>query len=548
MISLALLWHMHQPDYRRPVTDEFTEPWVLLHGIKDYTDMAAHLERHPQVRCTVNFVPVLLDQIEDYCDQFATGQWRDPLLAIAACPDPDRLTQEQRDWMKGIGFRCHQPTMVDPFAPYRRLRDIRRHIEEFGEGAERYVSSIYYTDLAVWYLLAWTGESLRREESLIPELMSRGGGFTLEERQRLLAALGRALRGLIPRWRALAESGQVELSCTPQAHPLAPLLLDLASAREAWHDCRLPAPPGYPGGRSRVAAHIDAALASHERRFGQAPQGMWPAEGAISTEFVELMGERPLCWAASSATVLYNSAGPAAEIYRPWRLAGQDLQLFFRDEQLSDLIGFEYARWHGRDAARDFCARVERIGHDHPEGIVCVILDGENAWETYPYNGWHFLEDLYGELGSHPTMRIVTMNDACISQRERCSTLPKLTAGSWVYGNFSTWIGDVAKNRAWDLLCEAKLNAQMVLDGGMLDDAAVAAIEARLTVCESSDWFWWFGDYNPAVAVSAFDRLFRENLRDLYRLLKLPAPTALDLPVGAGHGAPEGGGTMRRAH
>ena len=66
MADLAFLWHMHQPDYRHPDSGEFVLPWVFLHAIKDYTDMAAHLERHPGIRCTVNFVPVLLDQIEDY--------------------------------------------------------------------------------------------------------------------------------------------------------------------------------------------------------------------------------------------------------------------------------------------------------------------------------------------------------------------------------------------------------------------------------------------------------------------------------------------------
>lgn len=84
MADLAFLWHMHQPDYRHPDSGNSCCPWVFLHAIKDYTDMAAHLERHPGIRCTVNFVPVLLDQIEDYADQFASGQWRDPLLAIAS--------------------------------------------------------------------------------------------------------------------------------------------------------------------------------------------------------------------------------------------------------------------------------------------------------------------------------------------------------------------------------------------------------------------------------------------------------------------------------
>jgi len=56
---------MHQPDYRDHASGEFLLPWVYLHAIKDYTDMAFHLEQHPQVKVTVNFVPVLLDQLED---------------------------------------------------------------------------------------------------------------------------------------------------------------------------------------------------------------------------------------------------------------------------------------------------------------------------------------------------------------------------------------------------------------------------------------------------------------------------------------------------
>ncbi len=83
-LDLVFLWHMHQPDYRDYSTGDFVLPWVYLHAIKDYTDMAYHLEQHPQVKAVVNFVPILLDQLEDYEHQFATGQIRDPLLRLLA--------------------------------------------------------------------------------------------------------------------------------------------------------------------------------------------------------------------------------------------------------------------------------------------------------------------------------------------------------------------------------------------------------------------------------------------------------------------------------
>ena len=81
-LYLNLYWHMHQPDYRDYLTGEYVLPWTYLHAIKDYTDMAYHLEQNPRARASFNFVPVLLDQLEDYAEQFAAGDIRDPLLAL----------------------------------------------------------------------------------------------------------------------------------------------------------------------------------------------------------------------------------------------------------------------------------------------------------------------------------------------------------------------------------------------------------------------------------------------------------------------------------
>ena len=550
MAEVAFLWHMHQPDYRHPESGEFVLPWVLLHAIKDYADMAGHLERHPGVRCTVNFVPVLLDQIEDYADQFATRVWRDPLLAIAACRDPDRLARQDRDWLLDMAFRCHAPTMLEPFAPYRRLRDIHAFIKSHDGPGIDYLAGHFFADLATWYLLAWSGETLRRDGATIPELMAKGAGFTLADRECLLTTLGGVVKNLIPRYRALADRGQIELACTPGAHPLAPLLLDFASAREAWPECALPAAPEYPGGRSRTLAHLEAVRSSHTRRFGQAPAGLWPAEGALSQAFLAQVGDAGFNWTASSQSVLKNSAGPEASVNLPWQPpigTPGDVTLFFRNERLSDLIGFEYAKWHGRDAAAHFIAELEVAESRDPDAVVPIFLDGENAWEYYPYNAWYFFDDLYGALETHASLATTTLGATAVRHRNVRPALPKLTAGSWVYGTFSTWIGDPAKNRAWELLCDAKQCADRALESTRLTPAERETVLSRLAVCESSDWFWWFGDYNPPQSVASFDALYRENLKALYRLLRLPVPAALEHPISQGGGAAESGGTMRRA-
>jgi alpha-amylase/alpha-mannosidase (GH57 family) len=116
-----------------------------------------------------------------------------------------------------------------------------------------------------------------------------------------------------------------------------------------------------------------------------------------------------------------------------------------------------------------------------------------------------------------------------------------------VHGTLATWMGDPAKNRAWDLLCEAKEAFDKAMPGAAPDPAERAALDRQLALCESSDWFWWFGDYNPADAVSQFDRLYRRQLLTLYRRLKLAPPEELAQPISTGKGTPEHGGVMRRA-
>ena len=556
-LELVFLWHMHQPDYRDHATGEFRRPWTYLHALKDYTDMAAHLERHPQVRAVVNFVPVLLDQIEDYVRQFDAGEFRDPLLRLLARESLDRIGEDERRLVLATCLPGNHARMVAPYPRYERLHHLYRAVEGQGAAVVDYLSGAFFADLLVWYHLVWTGETERRSRALLAELMSKGEGFSHSDRRRLLEMMAETLRGLVPRYRALAARGQIELSATPDTHPLAPLLLDFASAREAQPDMALPQAHFYPGGRARVDRHIALARDSHARRFGQAPAGMWPAEGALSDALIRQLAAQGCRWAASSQSVLANSqrrdnvAASGQPHHRPWRLAAApELALFFRDERLSDLIGFEYAKWHGRDAARHFVDQLAAIRDAAPAGetpLVCVMLDGENAWEHYPYNGYYFFEDLYGLLAAQPWLATTTFSDWLVRRGEDAGRLSGLVAGSWVYGTFSTWIGEADKNRAWDLLCAAKQAYDLVMDSGRLDERSRAAAEAQLAVCEGSDWFWWFGGYNPREAVESFDQLFRANLAHLYRLLQLPEPPQLAVPISSGGGMPEGGGAMRRA-
>jgi len=570
-LDLVLAWHMHQPDYRDHASGEFMLPWVYLHAIKDYTDMAWHLEHHPGMRAVVNWVPVLLDQLEDYADQFASGALRDPLLRLLARDHAESLTESERALVLERCLRADNSRMIEPYPAYRHMRDLFRTLDAQGGQALRYLSDHFLYDVLIWYHLAWTGETVRRGCELVPRLMAIGQHFEQHHRHELFRLIADLVRGVVERYLRLAQAGRIELSTTPHYHPLAPLLLDFRSAREAEAKAQLPETPSYPGGRERVNAQLQSALESHARRFGAAPRGVWPAEGSVSESLLGVLGGNGLSWAASGEQVLANSLGAAHRpvartqyLYRPYRLgSAPDLTLFFRDDRLSDRIGFEYQKWHGSDAAANFIGELECIAAGAAKDerpLVSVILDGENAWEHYPYNAYYFLSELYTALESHPAIHATTFDAFLLAGSNwndggaaagpppaATHKLERLVAGSWVYGNFATWIGSSDKNRAWDLLCAAKQGFDLVKASGRLGGADLAAAERQLADCEGSDWFWWFGDYNASASVASFDRLYRAKLANLYRLIELPVPGALSEPISRGHGDPEGGGSMRRS-
>ena len=558
-LDLVILWHMHQPDFRDHASREFVQPWVYLHAIKDYSDMAAHLEAHPGIRVVLNFTPVLLDQLEDYADQFATGRFRDPLLRLLAQPDLQQLDQAGRDHILRACFKANVEKLIDPYPAYKTLLEFFRLTQGQEDSGAAYLSAQYFGDLLSWYHIAWMGETVRRHDAVVPALIAKARGFSHGDRMNLLEIIGREVRNVIPRYRKLFEAGRIELTTTPEYHPIGPLLLSFEAAREAAPAAPLPHNPKYPGGAQRAQAHVDAAKQSHARRFGALPRGMWPAEGAVSRDFADLLARSNCEWMASGEGVLAHSLSRSGAtllereeyLFKPYRVgdAKSFLTCFFRDDRLSDLIGFEYAKWHGNDAAAHFIATLEAIEQkaaDTTAPVVSVILDGENAWEYYPYNGFYFLDELYAALEKHP--RIATRTFAqLLDENREATSLPVLVAGSWVYGNLATWIGSPDKNRAWDLLCAAKQSFDAVAASGRLSAAELQLATRQLADCEASDWCWWFGDYNPAESVVAFDELYRRKLAHLYALLKLPVPGELEVPISLGKAASEATNAMRRA-
>lgn len=498
--------------------------------------MASHLENNPGAKAVINFAPVLLEQLDDYATQIKA--WleqgvliRDPLLAALAGPGLP-VDIESRKNLISACLRANEQRLIHRFDHYTRLADLARQILE-SDGMVHYLNDKFIVDLLVWYHLAWVGECSRINDLRARSLQKKGRDFDVDDRRRLVELIWEVLNSLTRRYRRLAEQGRVELSVTPYAHPILPLLIEITSVREATPDIAMPELIDYPDGEARARWHIRKGIEVFEKHFGFRPTGCWPSEGAVSEATLKVLEEEGFSWTASGQQVLNHSLMkskghlPEQWVHTPYRVQEGSLNVFFRDDGLSDLIGFTYGDWHADDAVADLVTHLEHIAHacaGNPDAVVSIIMDGENAWEFYPQNASYFLNTMYDRLAEHPRLELTTFSEIQSRQYKPVPNLSHLVAGSWVYGNFLTWIGDRDKNRAWEMLGDAKLVYDQVLKKKQFSSEQLQELERQLAICEGSDWFWWFGDYNPGDTVSDFERLFRQQLSHLYALLGEPAP------------------------
>lgn len=528
-LNVALLWHFHQPEYAHPEDGRALLPWVRMHAVRGYSDMLAALEAEPRARVTLNVTPVLLRQLER-----CLGTWGGPgeERLLAACRRlPAALPDGERAELAGLLLSAHAQQMIAPLPRYAELHE--RCAPALRGGGLVALSEAELLDLATLFHLAWSGFRLRREP-LVGTLIRKGRGFEREELAALLELHRAEIASIEPRLRALAASGQVELSTTPDQHPILPLLCRLDS-RDFAHAGGLELPFVFEA-RDDAADHVARAAALFEARFGAPPRGMWPAEGAISEAAARELARAKLAWIASDEAQLFASlAGPAtprAQAYRPHRFAAGEgeLALFFRDHELSDRIGFQYQSWPADAAARDLARRLDEIraGLDHAEPVAALILDGENPWEGFAGAGEPFLTALYRELAGHPNLRLVTLSEALARAEQAGSVgrLPRLATGSWIGGSLDTWAGQREKLDGWRLLAQAR-----ALFAGKHLDELPGPVASSLRVLEGSDWYWWFGDDHFSAHRDLFDALFHAHLRVVFRAAgreppPLPPPDA----------------------
>ena len=506
-MQLAFLWHMHQPDYRN-ASGIMQMPWVFLHAIKDYYDMPWMLARHSGLKATFNITPPLIEQIQLYSEDIVSN---DRFFTLWM-KHPSELNETDRQWMIKMCKSGPYETMIEPIEPYRQLY----HMEQIDDDA--------LCDMEVWFILAWCGVYLRTHNDTVKELFASKGGFKCEQKHVLLQTLGDFIGTIFPYYAKLQSEGIISLSTTPLNHPILPLLIDMDNAVSAHPGTNIPEHPLSLEEDAKL--QISQAQALYKRTFGHDAIGFWPAEGAVDERSVALYRDAGLKWIATDEAILFKSLGSDHRdaLYHSYKHNG--VIMGFRDHGLSDLIGFTYRFWAAERAAEHFVSMLYPMAAGGDSRTVFVILDGENAWEFYHNNAFAFFDALYTKLAETEWCDMVGM-DTIAQQDSR--ELPHLAAGSWIHGEFNTWVGHPEKTRGWELIYMTRRDYEHHKEG--LDENTKAKILQNFLAAECSDWFWWYGDDHYTGFSAEFDELFRSHLINIYLQMQMSPPNDLYIPI-----------------
>jgi alpha-amylase/alpha-mannosidase (GH57 family) len=602
-LYLNIIWHQHQPLYHDPVKDQMIGPWVRKHCTKDYYDMTNMVGLQPDIHFNVNLTSVLLIQLEMYVDRMspyvdtvnntvdeerffaAWDEKTDPFIDFALKDTPAPPFSEDQIELIHRGawtLVSISDPLISRFPEYVTLRDKPRDT----------YTQLDVARMKVFFEIAWfdpdflqpggvrlvTGDVVDLSDLLVqeagpryrlrPEWTTGSPQEQLEKMERLanrmMAENFKVMKATIPLHRELlynaqTRQGKIEVMTTPFYHPILPLIHNTNLARPGLPGDPLPSPAyAFP---DDAFAQVARAVRFYTDTFGQRPLGMWPGEGSVAEEVVEAFSANGIEWIATDGRVLDRSQPSNQRLYFPYKVDGDTVQgtgggtddevlIVFRDGPLSDKIGFAYQTLEGEVASDDFINGVVQFSPSfgQPDRLLTVILDGENAWQSYTreHDGKGFLISMYRKLQqAYEIGEIITVTTSeyihgnldrgvpahpITEQRE----LEPLWPGSWIDGTFSTWIGETEENIGWSYLLRARgdLAASGIprpnpslpepRDQTSFAYYAYRAWEA-IYAAEGSDWFWWFGadQETPGNDDTGFDRAFRSHLNATYRFMNL---------------------------
>lgn len=355
---------------------------------------------------------------------------------------------------------------------------------------EPYVSGgPYYVHVLIYKRFPKVKTTVHLSPSLLDQWVKAiENGYVMESGEVVTATDKRVelVKQTLEEYRRLAGQGVIEVMSSVYAHTILGYILHRFDMVEVIRD------------------ELKLGLQITQNVMNVKPFGVWTPEMAWHNKLVEIYSDfgieyTVLCGKSHFARAL----GDKNSAYEPYNVVynGKALRVLFRDQVLSDLIGFR----------NNFATRVEalRIALDtilqvmSRRGIVTIALDGENwmIFSKYPKNTYPFFEQFYryvDVLQEKGFLKSLTGYEASKLCKDTCRKIFYIPASSWVNG-FHKWDGELDEQRyMWREVEKAyhrlRLYKQVL---GSLDKNIREAYWALYHAIDSD--YWWTEFWNPRV-------------------------------------------------
>ncbi len=545
LLYVNLTWHQHQPLYYKNAEGIYSRPWVRVHATKDYLDMAETVAKYDDVNITFNITPSLIRQLDDFANGVKDLYW------VYSEVPANQLDEVQKRFILERFFDANWDHIIAVHPRYKELLDKRNGSDATAiDRALKSFTEQDFRDLQIWFNLAWVDPDYLAVEPL-KSLVDKGKDFTEDDKKVLFDEILLLIKKVIPFHAELQQAGVIEVTTTPYAHPILPLIYNSDLALVGNPSAESPTQVfAYP---KDAEIHLAKSVEMYEEHFGTGVRGLWPGEGSVAQDVVGLIADAGYKWMQTGEPVLAKSLGfdtftrdsnelvnKADDLYRPYYVQdteGKQVAVFFRDWTLSDKIGFTYSGMSGDQAAKDLVRRLEAIQtkfvSESTKGphIVTLVIDGENAWENYDNDGKLFLNSLYQLLSESSILKTTTPSEYLEmfpEQRE----IKDLFPGAWFSPNYDTWYGESEEAMAWNYLNSVRnfLKAYEMGERTVTAEKMALAFD-YMYLAEGSDWFWWYGTDQDSGQDSYFDEGYRELLKQVFISLDEEPPSFLKVPI-----------------
>ncbi len=537
VVYLAIIWNQSKPlfkvrDVREASLKNFES--AVIESIEDNVNpfSLAKDKRLPPI--TLNILPAIFRDIE------MLDKVRGDDLYHMTHIKAEGLKEEEKIFILKNFFPEER---MDFISTYDRYQDLyKKRGDDISRAIGRFRTEDY-RDLQVWYYLLNQDDKFL--QSPFPsKLLDKERFFTEREKETLFKERYKeVIKDLLFSY---TQVSNLEIMVSPYGNPLMPLIYKNDIALESNPDMDLPKKVfGFPQDVRRL---LFQGVALYRGVFDRAPSGVWPPEGGVSHDLVDILASTGAKWFVTGADV-FDASLSKGDIeaalsdktthktkpspHLPYRVEDKgkkrEIAVIFTDKKVNSEISSLLNAERGEAAADRLIKRIDSIEKkwNKPQPpLVTIILEGDIFKDNWDSKGKRVMNRFFSRIDGSSGVKMVTP-ETYLSLYPEIVSIESLGAGTFYGKGFDFWIGEKEENIGWTYLADTRKILEVYKNSGKANIEKVDRAFEYMFMAENSIWFWYFGQDHNTQDDREYEKRFRSLLRSVYKTIGVEPPSKL---------------------